>query len=114
MLNAASPFVLLDDAAGARLFREPVEIIEAADWDAVRPALEALRAAGERGLTAAGFLSYEAGHALEPKLAPLREPHPADAPPLLWFGLFSHADEVADVPALLPDPLRRGTACRSR
>jgi para-aminobenzoate synthetase/4-amino-4-deoxychorismate lyase len=104
MLNAASPFVLLDDAVGARLFREPVEIIEAADWDAVRPALETLRAAAERGLTAAGFLSYEAGHALEPKLAPLREPHPADAPPLLWLGLFSHADEVVDVPALLPDP----------
>jgi para-aminobenzoate synthetase/4-amino-4-deoxychorismate lyase len=53
------------------------------------------------GLDAAGWLTYEAGAALEPA-APARE---MDGP-LLWFGLFrGHQRLGADaVPALLPDP----------
>jgi para-aminobenzoate synthetase/4-amino-4-deoxychorismate lyase len=104
MLNA--PFVLLDDArqdgAGARLYTDPVEIVTAATPDAVAPALAALRAAGARGLHAAGYLTYEAGAALMPRSLPVR----AGDGPLLWFGLFADyrqldADAVA---ALLPDP----------
>ena len=38
------------------------------------------------GLHAAGFLSYELGYALEPRLAPLMPPR-RDTP-ILWFGLF--------------------------
>ena len=65
------PFVLLDDArltgaAPARLYQAPVEIIEARDIAAVKPALERLRAARHRGLHAAGFLAYEAASAFEP------------------------------------------------
>ena len=104
MLNA--PFVLLDDArqdgAGARLYTDPVEIVSAATPEAVVPALAALRAAGARGLHAAGYLTYEAGAALMPRAVATRN---GDGP-LLWFGLFADcrrldADAVA---ALLPDP----------
>jgi para-aminobenzoate synthetase/4-amino-4-deoxychorismate lyase len=101
------PFVLLDDArtsgaAPARLYRSPVEIVEARDIAAVKPALERLRAARHRGLHAVGFLAYEAASAFEPILGDL----PQGPTPLLWFGLFERFDEIAagDVAAWLPDP----------
>ena len=108
MASAAAPFVLLDDAragaAPARLYRDPVEIVAALHPDEVRPALERLRRAQAEGLHAAGFLSYEAGHALEPKLAPIARSAAEGAPPLLWFGLFDRFEPVTDVERLLPDP----------
>ncbi len=102
-ISDTTPFVLLDDArqcgaAPARLYRDPVRIIEARRMDEVVGALESLRGTG---LHAAGFLSYEAGHALEPRLgAPL-----PPATPLLWFGLFDRFEEIApdEVAARLPD-----------
>jgi len=101
------PFVLLDDAratgaAPARLYRSPVEIVEARDVAAVKPALERLRAARHRGLHATGFLAYEAATAFEPILGDL----PQARTPLLWFGLFERFDEIAaeDVASWLPDP----------
>ncbi|WP_293859516.1 aminodeoxychorismate synthase component I [Sphingomonas sp. SCN 67-18] len=103
-----APFILLDDAriagaAEARLYRDPVEIVTADRPEAVAGALAALCAGTARGLHAAGFLSYEAGHALEPRLAPLAAP---GALPLLWFGLFEGFTAIAPdaVPAWLPDP----------
>jgi para-aminobenzoate synthetase / 4-amino-4-deoxychorismate lyase len=92
------PFILLDDACTgrARLFRDPVEIIRADALDEVAAALDGLRTTPHHS---AGFLSYEAGHALEPRLRPcFRQPDT----PLLWFGLF---DSVEDVHAdtWLPD-----------
>lgn len=71
-------------------------MVEARRPDEVGPALERLR-----GRHAAGYVGYEAGHALEPRLAPLARG--ADGPPLLWFGLFEEWEEV-DAAALLPDP----------
>ena len=104
MLGPA-PFVLLDDArsggADARLYRDPVRIVTAKTPDEVRSALAALDAARVDGLHAAGYLAYEAGHALEPKLGT-----PAVSGPLLWFGLFRDFETIAadDVAARLPDP----------
>jgi para-aminobenzoate synthetase / 4-amino-4-deoxychorismate lyase len=98
-LNA--PFVLLDDCrpgGGARLYSDLVETIAAHAPEEVRPCLDRLR-----GIAAAGFLSYEAGHALEPKLAPLARAADPGAPPLLWFGRFERVEAV-DPEALLPDP----------
>jgi para-aminobenzoate synthetase/4-amino-4-deoxychorismate lyase len=99
----AAPFVLLDDCSegGSGLFYGwPSEIVETRDPAEVPACLDRLRGTG---LHAAGFLSYEAGHALEPKLAPLcRSPGP-DEPPLLWFGLFDHCHRL-DARAVLPDP----------
>ncbi|WP_419808982.1 aminodeoxychorismate synthase component I [Sphingomonas sp.] len=102
MLDPADPFVLLDDVraggAPARLYRHPVELLEARTVAAVRPALTRIRAAVADGLSAAGFLSYEAAPAFEPTLP--AQPSPT---PLLWFGLFDGWEDV-DVAALLPDP----------
>jgi aminodeoxychorismate synthase component I len=103
-----APFILLDDASRegtgrAALFRDPVEIIRADRIADVLPALAQIEAAGARGLHAAGYLSYAAGHAFEPRLAGYvaRE---GDEGPLLWFGLFEQAHELTpqQVPALLP------------
>lgn len=96
--QAGEPFVLLEFEGGARLYRGPAEVVEARTPDSVRPALERLR-----GRHAAGFISYEAGHALEPRLAPLASRADAGGPPLLWFGLFEGWQAV-DPDALLPDP----------
>jgi para-aminobenzoate synthetase/4-amino-4-deoxychorismate lyase len=111
MLDASAPFILFDDArardAGpARLYRNPVEIVETREPDEVKPCLGRLQAAGRSGLHAAGLLAYEAGHALDPKLTPLRARPATDAPPLLWFGLFEGYEEIApdEVASLLPDP----------
>ena len=108
-LDASRPFVLLDDAretgaGSARLYRDPVEIITAQRPQEIVPALAALRAARAAGRHAAGWMSYEAGHALEPRLAPLSD-DPARDTPLLWFGLFGDVSllDATDVEALLPD-----------
>ena len=92
------PWVLLDEAGGARLYRDPVEVIEAWTPADVRAALPRIRAARARGLHAAGFLSYEAAPAFEPSL-PAGEP----PTPLLWFGLFTEWQPV-DPTQWLPDP----------
>jgi para-aminobenzoate synthetase/4-amino-4-deoxychorismate lyase len=73
-------------------------VVEARAPDEVRPALERLR-----GRNAAGFIGYEAGHALERKLAPIARHAPVGEPPLLWFGLFQ-GWEAIDLEAALPDP----------
>ena len=106
MLTPDAPFVLLDDAraagaAPARLYARPIDTVVAATPAQVPRVLQALRVAREGGLHAAGFLSYEAGHALEPKLRP---PSSGDVP-YAWFGLFDGYETIAadHVPALLPD-----------
>jgi para-aminobenzoate synthetase/4-amino-4-deoxychorismate lyase len=110
MIDSEHPFVLLDDArpggGAARLYEKPVDIVATREPGEVRATLARLREARARGLHAAGFIGYEAGLALEPKLAPRAARPEADAPPLIWFGLFAEAREVAAeaVPASLPDP----------
>src|SRR3954452_25017623 len=100
--QAGEPFVLLDDARpGGRsfLFRSPEAALEARSPEEVRACLARLRSETRH---AAGFLAYEAGHALGPKLTPLAcTTQPGDRP-LLWFGLFGPPESV-DVERLLPD-----------
>ena len=84
------PFVLIDDSrspgGNAWLFENPVEIVTCDDPAGVTEALDRIAAAGPRGLYAAGFMSYELGYLLEPRLAPLM---PAGRrQPLIWMGLF--------------------------
>ena len=96
-------YVLFDDARGgaekARLYRAPVGEVVASTLDEVRPALAALRAAVRGGAHAAGYLAYEAGQALDPKLEPGAR---VGDGPLLWFGLFEGYDLVDA--ATLADP----------
>ncbi len=98
------PFVVIDNARGgsATLLSEPSGFVAAREPGEVQDALERLRHLG--GRHAAGFLSYEAGYALDPKLAPLARPAEADGVPLIWFGLFDRVERV-DVADLLPDPV---------
>ena len=101
MTRVGGPFVLLDDARpGGRstLYTGLRELVATRDPAEVGDCLERLR-----GRKVAGFLAYEAGHALEPKLAPLaRAPEP-DAPPLLWFGRFAE-ERRGNAADILPDP----------
>ncbi len=94
------PFILLDDArsgAAARLFRAPRAVIRADRLEDVETALERLRV--EPGHKV-GFITYDAGFALEPRLTPrFRAPDAA----LLWFGVFDSFEEV-DAETWLPDP----------
>ena len=96
--------ILFDDAreggAAPRLYRKPSEIIVANELDEVRPALDRIRSGLGAGRHAAGFVTYEAGHAMDSKLmASFRK---ADGP-LLCFGLFE-GFERPDISALLPPP----------
>ena len=108
-LDGSRPFVLLDDAraggAGvSRLFTHPRGVITAHMIDQVPAALEQLRLAAALGRTAAGFISYEAGLALESRLRPLYQP-PADDLPLIWMALFDSVEQLtpAQVASALPD-----------
>lgn len=104
MIAADQPFVLLDDAratgaAPARLYRDPVEILVVRSASELSSVLA--RLAGE-GRHVAGFIGYEAGLAIEPKLAARIAGTPL---PLAWFGIFDGYEEIAPdaVEALLPD-----------
>ena len=114
-----APFVLLDDASAdgvsggaALLFRDPVGVVRADRMSEVLPALAEVARAADYGLHAAGYMSYTAGHAFEPRQAGYT-PREGDTGPLLWFGLFEKPATLpaAAVPDLLPvpDPLATGT-----
>ncbi|MEH3035314.1 MAG: aminodeoxychorismate synthase component I [Sphingomonas adhaesiva] len=100
----AAPFVLLDDArpggAPGRLYTRPLRVLSAWRTEEVAGLLDTVRASG---LDAAGYLSYDAAAAFEPAAPPPPERAGAARTPLAWFGLFDGWQEVADVPASLPD-----------
>jgi para-aminobenzoate synthetase component I len=76
-----------DDFSGEELlFREPSALIVAQEADEFAPALAAVEEARSAGRWLAGYVSYEAGYLLEPKLAPLLPD--ARRAPLLCFGVF--------------------------
>lgn len=111
MFPTDTPFLFLDDArtvgaAPARLYRDPVEILVAERPDELEPLLERAAHAGRDGLHVAGYLSYEAGLALEPRLAPLVPDRLSM--PLAWFGLFRGYEEIGpdDIAGRLPIPAR--------
>ncbi|ASK89904.1 aminodeoxychorismate synthase component I [Sphingorhabdus sp. SMR4y] len=108
MFDGNSPFVLLDDAracdaAPARLYRDPVDIVRADKMEDLEACFAALTRARLAGQHVAGYLSYEAGLALEGRLqGKIPENLPA---PLLWFGIFKNYIQLAPeaVAESLPD-----------
>ena len=105
------PLVLLDDArvagsADAQLFEDPVEIFCARRPEEVAATLAAADAARrENGGTLAGYLAYEAGLALEDRLALLAAGRTGAAGPLVWLGRFDDHRTIpaAEVPAYLAE-----------
>ncbi len=102
------PFVLLDDAresgaADALLFAQPREVFVAHRPDEVEEVLIRADAARANGGTLAGYIAYEAGLALEPRLAGLTAARSGGAGPLIWLGLFDEAERIAaaDMPEWL-------------
>ena len=91
VFDPVQPFVLLDDAACGRslLFTRPLETLAAHQPHEVAPALARLMRGGDW----AGYIGFEAGHALEPRLARLHRAPPAGQP-LLWFARFAEVTEV--------------------
>jgi para-aminobenzoate synthetase / 4-amino-4-deoxychorismate lyase len=92
----ADPFILLDDAreegAGpARLYTAPAEIVVARRPDAVDSALARIGAAPGHW---AGMIAYEAGLALEPRLAARLPARTGAAGPLVWFARFAEMREL--------------------
>jgi para-aminobenzoate synthetase/4-amino-4-deoxychorismate lyase len=110
-MAAGEPFILLDDARGegavdAHLFEHPAAVFVARRPEDVERVLgEADAARRESGGTLAGYIAYEAGLALEPRLAPLASGRTGAEGPLVWFGLFERTQAIpsADVPQWLAD-----------
>jgi len=77
----------------------------------VDSALERMRLLTSQGLHLAGYMAYEAGLALEPRLTRRLTPFP-DGSPLLWFGAFAGFETVAagNVPELLSSMAGPGKA----
>ncbi|WP_133365944.1 aminodeoxychorismate synthase component I [Qipengyuania sediminis] len=104
-----APFVLLDDAraegaAAAQLYEDPIEIFIARRVEDVAAVLAAADAARQaKGGTLAGYIAYEAGLALEPRLAALARPRTGAGGPLVWFGRFANRRTIRadEVPAFL-------------
>jgi para-aminobenzoate synthetase/4-amino-4-deoxychorismate lyase len=91
--------VILDFPGGRRAFQAPVAVIAADTAAEVPGALAAVTAALAQGRHVAGWLGYELGYALEPRLLPLLPPNV----PLLRLGVF-------DAPGDAPAPLGRAYA----
>ena len=113
----AEPLILLDDArsagaSDARLYRAPVHIVVARRADEVGPALERIAELAEQGFDMAGYLAYEAGLALEPRLAGLAAARTGAAGPLVWFGAFRGWETIAagDMPGWLAAHAAAGPA----
>jgi para-aminobenzoate synthetase/4-amino-4-deoxychorismate lyase len=86
---------LIQTPRGWRRFRNPVRIVRTDDQRAVVGTLDQVeQLVRETGLTAVGFLTYEAGGGFG---LPVRE---STSLPLVWFGLFDDERE-ADLPGIL-------------
>jgi para-aminobenzoate synthetase/4-amino-4-deoxychorismate lyase len=109
-IDPAQPFVMLDDARAdggkISLYRNAAEIIVATAPEELAPALARMKAARAQGAHLAGYMSYEAGLVLEPRLGGLAETACASGTPLLWFGVFEQFEAVdaTMLPGLLGDP----------
>ncbi len=108
-MHSRPPLVLLDDARGvgagdAHLFEAPARIFAARRPREVADVLaEADAARKQTGKSLAGYIAYEAGLALEPRLAPRANARSGAGGPLVWLGLFDSSETIpaADVPAWL-------------
>jgi para-aminobenzoate synthetase/4-amino-4-deoxychorismate lyase len=104
----STPTILFDDARPGheRLLRfaAPLALIRADAPDEIPAAFDEIESALAAGRHVAGYLSYELGYLLEPRLAPLLPTQ--RALPLLWFGVFDEPQEQGDTAAFLAANMR--------
>lgn len=81
------------------LFKEPKQIYTTSDLNEVKPILEQLEIELTKGRYVAGYLSYEAAPAFEPRFAVKKQ----TTMPLLWFASFEQP--------LLPSPSKPNRDC---
>jgi len=116
---ADAPFVLLveshrdPDQERAFLFRAPRRLISCRQPGDVVDCLQQLDRAVREGNFVAGFLAYEAGYGLLPKLA--RTPVAPSGEHALWFGVFETRLELSgrELLAWLKDQAGSAPACVS-
>jgi hypothetical protein len=81
--------------------RRPVGVIEAHTHDSVLPALVQVEQATAQGLTAVGYVAYEAAHGLDTAFPRAHAPLP-----LVWFAVFEQVHELSGAGApFCPHPL---------
>lgn len=92
-LATTAPLVLLEDTRAAKgdepsshLFWQPERLVICERGEELPAALAAIDAARGAGLYAAGWVAFESGYFLEPRLQ--RQARLPANVPLLWFGLF--------------------------
>ena len=103
-MQIAAPFVLFDDARaenGMRLYAAPKRVLDCRHAEDVHETLRQIDQALADGFHVAGYLAYELGYLLEPKLASLC-PKDLDGP-LIWMGVFEAPRDLdrAEAAALL-------------
>jgi len=84
------------------LLCEPIDVISCSDPGSVIDSLERIDEELNRGNYVAGFISYEAGLALNPHQS-LRS---TDDLPLLWMGIYDRA-WITESPVIIPGPFTR-------
>lgn len=96
-MSASAAYILLDDQITheLRYYTDSIDIIEAYEAHEVETALTKLKTYHSQGYYLAGYMAYELGLALEPKLARLM-PRTRSGP-LLQFGVFK---SVSDQPPI--------------
>ena len=94
-MSQAAPYILLDDQISHRLryYTQPIDIVKAHEAEGVEAALSKLKDYHDQGYYLAGYLSYDLGFVLEPKLARLM-PERRDGP-LLQFGVFKSVSSLS-------------------
>ena len=91
--SESAGFVALREEGHWRIYTEPTEILVADDPESLDRLLRQIDSHVADGGEAAGFLTYEAGMAMEPRLRPLL---PAPATTLAWFGLYDGCEVIHD------------------
>jgi len=93
---AAQPgFGIFRDGSAWRLYKDPIELLIANDPDSLEKSISRIEQHVKQGGEAAGFLGYEAGYALEPRLHPLLD---RTRGPLSYFGLYANCSVLQTTP----------------